>query len=176
MKNKNEYVIQWKIADDKIHNQNLKIKKLMDSSTLLKDEDGNEIIASTLMVSANQFHKIFLEDFIKIMGLIGNSESKVFSYILANANYNNIPISTANTFVGTYDEIAKSVHTSKQTVVRVMKKLQATNCIIKISAKTYRINPNLISIGKLSQQQEVMQQFNEDLIHNLEEENNESKQ
>lgn len=175
MKNENEYVLRWKIADDKIHDQNFKIKNLMDSATVLKDENGNELIMSTLLVSANQFHKIFLEDFMKIMGLIGNSESKVFSHILSNTNYNNIPISAANTFVGTYDDISKAVHTSKQTVVRVMKKLQATNCITKVSAKTYRINPNLISIGKLSQQQELMEQFNEDLIHNLEGQNNENK-
>lgn len=172
MKDLNEYILLYRSNNDEIDEQNKKIKRLSNQKSLLKDENGNTVLASTLFVSEKDFHKIFLHDFAIILGLIGNADIRVFMYILENTNYSNIQTNTANTFIATYDEIAKEVKTSKETVRRTIQKLLQTNCIVKIASKTYRLNPNLISIGRKTQQQQMLIQFNNDIIKNLGENKN----
>lgn len=176
MKNEiNLYAIEYKLMSDEILEQNQTIKRLSDNESLLKDENDNIIRASTLFVSESDFHKIYLRDFASIIGLLGNADMKVFAWILENVNYSNVQTNTANTFVATYDEIAKEVKTSKATVMRTIKNLEKTNCIVKIANKTYRLNPNLLSIGKKTQQQKMQIEFNNDLIKNLEVQHEQSK-
>ena len=176
MKNEiNLYAIEYKLMSDEIAAQNQTIKRLSDNESLLKDENDNIIRVSTLFVSESDFHKIYLRDFASIIGLLGNADMKVFAWILENVNYSNVQTNTANTFVATYDEIAKEVKTSKATVMRTIKNLEKTNCIDKIANKTYRLNPNLLSIGKKTQQQKMQIQFNNDLIKNLEVQHEQSK-
>ena len=71
------------------------------------------------------FWKMYLMDFLTVLGIIDNKQLDIFIYIAENTNQSN------NLFIGTYKQISKDVGVSEPTIAKLMKKLQANNFIKK---------------------------------------------
>lgn len=92
------------------------------------------------------FLKVFLLDFLKVLGILESKQLDVLIYILENLN----PYD--NTFIGTYSKIQEEVGVSSATLCSIMKKLQSCfigdlPAITKIQNGVWRVNPNLIMKG-----------------------------
>lgn len=154
-----------------IQEQNMRIRRLQTNPEILYDEDGNPVRFASILIVGKDFHKTYVKDLFRLLGVIGNSEIKILMYILENTTYQNFNLETANIFSGTYDEIQAATKCSRSTVAKVLKKLKACNAITKVATCRYRINPNLMSIGTELQQQRIMIQYNEDYIAEVQNEN-----
>ncbi|MEB9964749.1 replication/maintenance protein RepL, partial [Bacillus cereus] len=67
---------------------------------------------------AKNFWKMYLMDFLTVLGIIDNKQLDIFIYIAENTNQSN------NLFIGTYKQISKDVGVSEPTIAKLMKKLQ----------------------------------------------------
>lgn len=88
-----------------------------------------------------QFWKIYLMDFLQILGVLDSKQVDILIYILENTE------SANNTFIGTYDKIQKEVGVSRPTVGVVMKKLQKNNFIKKVQNGVWQVSPNIMMKG-----------------------------
>lgn len=88
-----------------------------------------------------QFWKCYLIDFLSVLGIMDSKQLDVFIYIAENTNQSN------NTFLGTYDKIAKDVNVSRPTIAKIMKKLQENNFIKRLQAGAWIVNPNILMKG-----------------------------
>lgn len=107
-------------------------------------ETGEKIYAEQITKRAygqKQFWKIYLMDFLHILGLADSKQIDVLIYILQNTEQAN------NTFVGTYKKIAREAHVSEPTIAKIMKKLQENNFIIKVQNGVWQVSPNIMMKG-----------------------------
>ena len=88
-----------------------------------------------------QFWKVYLTDFLQILGLAESKQLDVLIYILQNTEQAN------NTFVGTYKKIAKEANVSEPTIAKIMKKLQENGFVKQIKRSVYQISPNVMLKG-----------------------------
>jgi hypothetical protein len=87
------------------------------------------------------FHKVWLEDFARIIGILGGQKIAVFNHILGNIN----PYD--NQFGGTIREIAEETGSSTKTVQSVIKTLIQHDFMRKIRASQYQISPRFLVKG-----------------------------
>ena len=96
----------------------------------LLDQETGEIIVvdqiSKRIYGQKNFWKMYLMDFMSVLGIIDSKQLDIFIYIAENTN------PSTNTFIGTYKKISKDVNVSQPTISTIMKKLQANNFIKKI--------------------------------------------
>ena len=59
---------------------------------------------------SKNFWKVYLMDFLTVLGIIDSKQLDVFIYIAENTNQ------STNQFIGTYDKIAKDVNVSRPTI------------------------------------------------------------
>lgn len=107
-------------------------------------ETGEKIYAEQITKRAygqKQFWKIYLMDFLHILGLADSKQIDVLIYILQNTEQAN------NTFVGTYKKIAREANVSEPTIAKIMKKLQENHFIIKIQNGVWQVSPNIMMKG-----------------------------
>jgi len=107
-------------------------------------ETGEKIYAEQITKRAygqKQFWKIYLMDFLHILGLADSKQIDVLIYILQNTEQAN------NTFVGTYKKIAKEAKVSEPTIAKIMKKLQENHFIIKVQNGVWQVSPNIMMKG-----------------------------
>lgn len=126
-------------------------KELIDSDT------GESIIVDQItkrVYGTKNFWKVYLMDFLSVLGIIDSKQLDVFIYILENTNSSN------NTFLGTYDKISKDVGVCRQTIARVMKKLQENNFISKIQNGAWSVNPNILMKGNDTKRQILLSYYN----------------
>src|SRR5699024_12439631 len=79
------------------------------------EETGEKIRAEQITKRAygqKHFWKVYLADFLQILGLAESKQIEVLIYILENTEQAN------NTFVGTYKKIAKEAKVSEPTIAR----------------------------------------------------------
>ena len=88
-----------------------------------------------------QFWKVYLLDFLQILGVLESKQLDVLIYILENTEQAN------NTFIGSQRDIAKNVNVSLDTVSRIMKKLQDKKFIVQIKRSVYQISPLIMMKG-----------------------------
>ncbi|WP_404410211.1 replication/maintenance protein RepL (plasmid) [Exiguobacterium aurantiacum] len=88
-----------------------------------------------------QFWKVYLTDFLQILGLAESKQLDVLIYILQNTEQAN------NTFVGTYKKIAKEANVSEPTIAKIMKKLQEKDFIVKIQNGVWQVSPHIMMKG-----------------------------
>lgn len=101
------------------------------------------------------FHKVWLEDLAKIMGLIGGPKVKVFNYILCNIN----PFS--NEFGGTVREIATKLEVSPTTVQETVKLLTRENFMKRVRTGTYLIHARFLVKGGHDKRMGLMLKYDE---------------
>ena len=87
------------------------------------------------------FHKVWLEDLGRIIGVLGGAKVKVFSYILNNIN----PVS--NQFGGTIREISELLEIDKDTVQSTITTLVQQGFMKRVRIGTYQISANVLVKG-----------------------------
>lgn len=127
-------------------------KQLMDTETgeIIEVEQVTKRIYGT-----KNFWKIYLMDFMHILGILDSKQVDVLVYILENTNISN------NTFIGTYKKIASEANVSEPTIAIVMKKLQSGGFIRKVQNGVWVVNPQIMIRGNDHKQQMLVSYYNE---------------
>ena len=102
---------------------------------------------------SKNFWKVYLMDFLTILGIIDNKQVDIFIYIVENTNPSN------NLFIGTYRKIAEDIGASSATIAKIMKKLQANNFIRKVQNGVYLVNPNILMKGNDQKRQILLNYY-----------------
>lgn len=102
------------------------------------------------------FWKMYLMDFLTVLGIIDNKQLDIFIYIAENTNPSN------NLFIGTYKQIAKDVGVSEPTIAKLMRKLQENNFIKKKQNGVYQVNPNIMMKGNDTKRQILLSYYEEE--------------
>ncbi len=87
------------------------------------------------------FHKVWLEDLGRIIGVLGGSRVKVFSYILNNIN----PVS--NQFGGTIREVSEILGIDKTSVQSTITTLVEHGFMKRVRTGTYQISASVLVKG-----------------------------
>lgn len=111
----------------------------------LQDIDTGEYIEvdqiTKRVYGQKQFWKIYLMDFLQILGIVESKQLEVLIYILEHTEPAN------NTFIGSQRDIANNAKVSLYTVSKIMIKLQNSNFIKKIKNNVYQISPQIMMKG-----------------------------
>ena len=109
------------------------------------DEDTGERIEvdqiTKRALGQKQFWKIYLMDFLQVLGGFEYKQLDVLIYILEHTEPAN------NTFIGTYRSLEKNVGVCYDTVRRTMLLLQEKGFMKKISNGVYQISPTIMMKG-----------------------------
>lgn len=112
--------------------------------TYIDTETGEKINVEQITKRAygqKQFWKIYLMDFLQVLGVLDSKQVDVFIYILENTEQAN------NTFIGSQRDIARECKVSLDTVSRIMKKLQQNGFVKQIKRSVYQISPHVMMKG-----------------------------
>lgn len=111
----------------------------------LRDEETGELIEvdqiTKRALGQKQFWKLYLMDFLQVLGVLDSRQVDILIYILENTEQAN------NTFIGTYDKIQKDVGAAKGTIATVMKKLQESGFITKVQNGVWQVSPKIMMKG-----------------------------
>lgn len=128
------------------------------SKTYIDEETGEKIKAEQITKRAygqRHFWKIYLMDFLQILGVLESKQVDVFIYILENTEQAN------NTFIGSQRDIAKACDVSLDTVSRIMKKLQENDFIKQIKRSVYQVSPNVMMKGSEHKKSLILNYYND---------------
>jgi replication and maintenance protein len=132
---------------------------------LVDPETGEIILVDQItkkIYGQKNFWKMYLMDFMGVLGIIDSKQLDIFIYIAENTNPSN------NIFIGTYSKISKDVNVSRPTISTIMKKLQVNNFIKKVQNGVWFVNPNIIMKGNDHKRQILLSYFeNDDPINEL---------
>lgn len=109
-----------------------------------------------IVYGQKNFWKCYLMDFLAVLGIIDNRQLDVFIYICENTNQSN------NLFIGTYKKIATDVGCSKDTIAKIMKKLQEHNFIKRVQNGLWFVNPDLLMKGNDHKRQVLLSYYQSD--------------
>ena len=132
---------------------------LGEKKELLDQETGEIIVVDQIskkIYGRKNFWKMYLMDFMTVLGIIDSKQLDIFIYIAENTNPSN------NIFMGTYTKIMKDVGCSSATVSKIMKKLQANNFIKKIQNGAWFVNPNIMMKGNDHKREILLSYFEND--------------
>lgn len=140
------------------------------AKTYIDTETGEQIKAEQVTKRAygqKQFWKIYLMDFLHVLGLADSKQIDVLIYILENTEQAN------NTFVGTYKKIAKEANVSEPTIAKIMKKLQEKDFIIKVQNGVWQVSANVMMKGNEHKKSLLLNYYDDSKIQEQDQENNE---
>lgn len=126
---------------------------------LVDMETGEEILVDQItkrVYGTKNFWKCYLMDFLTVLGIIDSKQLDVFIYLVENTNQSN------NIFLGTYDKISADCGVCRQTVAKIMKKLQANNFIKRLQAGAWLVNPNILLKGNDTKRQILLNYYQSD--------------
>lgn len=124
--------------------------------TLIDQTTGELIMVDQItkrVYGTKQFWKVYLMDFLTVLGIIDNKQLDIFIYIVEHTE------PSTNTFIGTYDTIGKEVGVSRQTIAKIMKKLQQNNFITKKQNGVWIVNPNILMKGNDTKRQILLSYY-----------------
>lgn len=128
----------------------------------LQDLDTGEVIEvdqiTKRALGQKQFWKVYLMDFLAILGIIDSKQLDVLIYILENTT------SANNVFLGTYRQIAEKTEISLDTVRRTMVKLQQKGFIKKIQNGAYQVSPNIMMKGNDRKKQLLLNYYDDQAL------------
>lgn len=111
----------------------------------LIDQDTGEMIEveqiTKRVLGQKQFWKVYLIDFLQILGVLDSKQVDVLIYILENTR------SSDNTYIGTYRKTSEGCGVSLDTATKVMRKLQENNFITKVQNGVYQVSPLIMMKG-----------------------------
>ena len=132
---------------------------------LIDVETGEQIFVDQItkrVYGSKNFWKMYLMDFLMVLGIIDSKQVDIFIYIVENTN------PSTNIFLGTYDKIAADVGVSRPTIARIMKKLQDNNFVKRIQNGAYLVNPNILMKGNDRKRQILLSYYDsEDPINEI---------
>lgn len=105
---------------------------------------------------SKQFWKVYLSDFLAVLGIFDSKQVDVFIHIVEHAS------ASDNLFIGTYKSIAKAVGCSEPTVSTILKKLQTNNFVAKVQNGVYRVNPNVMMKGNENKRQMLLSYYEDE--------------
>lgn len=123
---------------------------------LVDTETGEQILVDQItkrVYGSKNFWKMYLMDFMMVLGIIDSKQVDVFIYIVENTNPSN------NIFLGTYDRISQDVGVCRQTIAKIMKKLQENNFIKRIQNGAWLVNPNILMKGNDQKRQILLSYY-----------------
>lgn len=123
---------------------------------LVDVETGESIVVDQItkrVYGQRNFWKLYLMDFLTVLGIIDNKQLDVFIYIAENTNQ------STNMFIGTYDKISKDVGVCRQTIAKIMRKLQDNNFIKRIQNGAWLVNPNILMRGNDNKRQILLSYY-----------------
>ena len=123
---------------------------------LIDRETGEVIMVDQItkrVYGSRQFWKVYLMDFLTILGIIDNKQLDVFIHIVSHTN------PSTNTFIGTYKEIAESCNVSEPTIAKIMRKLQENKFIAKRLKGVWYVNPNVLMKGNDTKRQILLSYY-----------------
>lgn len=126
---------------------------------LVDVQTGEQILVDQItkrVYGSKNFWKMYLMDFLTILGIIDSKQLDVFIYICENTNESN------NIFIGTYDKISKDTDTSRPTIAKIMKKLQENHFIKKVQNGVWIVNSNILMKGNDNKRQILLSYFESD--------------
>ena len=107
--------------------------------------DTGEILETTVIEKEVErdfnFHKIWLNDLMSVLNLIGGKKLDILKYLLSEMRTQDNIISV------TYTKIQEKLNTSRKTIAETMKILQEANFITKVQNGLYMVNPDVIVKG-----------------------------
>lgn len=117
----------------------------------LLDQDTGEVIEvdqiTKRALGQKQFWKLYLIDFLQVLGVLDSKQVEVLIYILENTK------SSDNTYIGTYRKTAEGSRVSLDTATKVMRKLQEQKdgngkpFLSRIQNGVYQVNPLIMMKG-----------------------------
>jgi len=99
------------------------------------------------------FHKVWINDLISILNLIGGKKLEVFKYLMNEMNASN------NYIIATYEKIKKDTGISYQTIRNTLKVLLDTNFLRKINNGVYMVNPDVIVKGNSAKREALLVKY-----------------
>lgn len=125
----------------------------------LIDQDTGEVIEvdqiTKRALGQKQFWKIYLMDFLQVLGGFEYKQLDVLIYILEHTEAAN------NTFIGTYRSLEKSVGVSYDTVRRTITLLQGKGFLKKVSNGVYQVSPTIMMKGSEHKKSLLLNYFND---------------
>ena len=123
---------------------------------LIDKETGEEIVVDQItkrVYGSKNFWKCYLMDFLTVLGIIDSKQLDVFIYIAENTQQSD------NLFIGTYDKIGKDTGVCRQTIAKIMKKLQDSNFIKRVQNGVWAVNPNILMKGNDTKRQILLNYY-----------------
>ena len=126
----------------------------------LVDQETGEVIevdqVTKIAYGQKNFWKVYLFDFLQVLGILESKQLDVLIYVLENTNSSN------NTFIGTHKKIAEKTNTSRDTIHRTFKKLQDAKFLEKIQNGVYQVSPLIMMKGSDYKKQLLLNYYKED--------------
>lgn len=126
---------------------------------LIDTETGEKILVDNIVkrvYGQKNFWKVYLFDFLCVLGILDSKQVDVFIYIVSNTDQGN------NLFYGTYKKIAKDCNVSEPTIAKVMGKLMDNHFIKKVQNGLYEVNPNILMKGNDNKRAILLSYFEND--------------
>ena len=123
---------------------------------LVDTETGEQILVDQItkrVYGSKNFWKMYLMDFLTVLGIIDSKQLDIFIYIVENTNQSN------NIFIGTYDKISADVGVCRQTIAKIMRKLQDNKFIRKVQNGVWFVNPNILMKGNDQKRQILLSYY-----------------
>ena len=125
----------------------------------LQDLDTGELIEvdqiTKRALGQKQFWKIYLMDFLQVLGGFEYKQLDVLIYILEHTEAAN------NTFIGTYRSLARDAKVSYDTVRRTLTLLQQKGFLKKISNGVYQVSPTIMMKGTEHKKNLLLNYYND---------------
>lgn len=102
------------------------------------------------------FWKVYLMDFLAILGIMDSRQLDVFCYVCENTHQGD------NLFIGTQRQVAEAIGCSTKTVNIIFKKLISASFMTKVNISVYRINPDVLVRGNESKKQILLSYYREE--------------
>lgn len=127
--------------------------------TLVDNDTGEKIEVDQItkrVYGQKNFWKVYLMDFLTMLGIIDSKQLDVFIFIAENTNPSD------NRFIGTYRSISKDCGVAYSTTATIMKKLITNNFIKKVQNGVYQVSPNLMVKGNDHKRQMLLSYYDDD--------------
>lgn len=101
------------------------------------------------------FWKVYLCDFLQILGVLDSKQVDILIYILERTN------SATNVFIGTWKKIEQDLSVSHMTVSKVFRKLQESDFLTKVQNGVWMVSPAIMMKGKDFKQKLLIEYYDE---------------
>ena len=127
--------------------------------SLIDLETGEQIEVQQIVkrvYGQKMFWKVYLLDFLQVLGVLDSKQVDVFIYVLQNTEPSN------NTFIGSQRKIAEKTGVSLDTVSKIMGKLQKVGFIKQVQRGVYQISANVMMRGSDYKKQLLLSYYDEE--------------